>query len=216
MISLNTYILIYEGIKKLSKDVKGIVVFDIDDTLLKANPKTIGIYKKEPGKVEVRLTTDEFAKDPDANDPNKRSWFDYREFNDPVKVYDSIVTGTPIIRNLRIMDEYVKAGYDFSFLTARSCESVIKSALMDFLKVRDKNGALKELGDVFKKSVSYAVNDSIKSYPGKTDSEKKANILRDLCKKYDRVVFVDDDDKNVKAARGLGLKNLTVVKAQEA
>ena len=215
MISLEDYILIYESIKKLSKDVKGIIVFDIDDTLLRANPKSVGIWKREPGKAPIRLTTDEFAKDEDAKDKSKRSWFDYREFNDPVRVYDSIVSGTPIIRNLRIMDEYIKAGYEFCFLTARSCEDVVKSALLDFLKKKDNDGALQDLGEEFNKSMSHAVNDSIRKYPGATDAEKKANILKDLCKKYDKVVFVDDDDKNIKASRGLGLKNLMVVKAQE-
>ena len=132
-----------------------------------------------------------------------------------MKVYDSITTGTPLIKNLRIMDEYIKAGYEFCFLTARSCEDVVKSALADFLKKKDDNGALKDLGDEFNKSMSHAVNDSIRKYSGVTDAEKKANILKDLCKKYDKVVFVDDDDKNIKASRELGLKNLMVVKAQE-
>ena len=63
--------------------------------------------------------------------------------------------------------------------------------------------------------MSHAVNDTINKYPGATDAEKKANILRDLCKKYDKVVFVDDDKKNVKAARDLGFKNLMVIQAQE-
>lgn len=207
--------ILLESIKKLSKDIKGIIVFDIDDTLLKANPKVISIYKKEPGKLEKKLSTDDFAKDPDANDPSKKSWFDYRDFEDPVKVYNSIVTGTPLIKNLRIMDEYIKAGYDFCFLTARSCEDVVKSALMDFLKKRNNNGALEELGEEFKKSLSHAVNDNIRSYPGNSDAEKKANILRNLCQQYDKVVFVDDDRKNITAANSLGLKNLMVIKAWE-
>ena len=206
--------LIKESIKPLDNNTTGIIVFDIDDTLLHVNPNILSIYKKEPGKQEIKLSTDEFANDPDANDINKRSWFDYRDFEDPVKVYNSIVTATPIIRNLRIMDEYIKAGYDFSFLTARSCEHVVKAAIMDFIRVKDSDGALKELGDEFKKSLSHAVNDSIRKYKGKTDSEKKANILKDLCEKYDKVVFVDDDIKNVYAARKLGLKNLSVIKAQ--
>ena len=214
MKSLTQYI--SESIKSLSKDISGIIVFDIDDTLLKANRKVISVYKKEPGKKEIKLSTDQFAKDEDAKDPNKRSWFDYREFNDPVKVYDSIISGTPIIKNLRIMDSYIKAGYDFCFLTARSCEDVVKSALESFLKVKDENNSLNELGDVFKKSMSHAVNDTLHKYHGATDAEKKANILIGLCKKYDRVVFVDDDRKNLKAARELGLKNLKVVQAHEA
>lgn len=213
MKSLQVYI--FEKIKDLPSSVKGLIVFDIDDTILKVNPAVMGVYKKEPGKAEIRLTTDEFAKDPDANDPNKRSWFDYRDFRDPLKVYNSIISGTPLIKNLKIMDDYIQAGYDFCFLTARACEETIKKALGDFLKFRDKDGALKELGDSFKKTFSHAVNDEIKKYPGASDAEKKANVLINLCKEYDKVVFVDDDTKNVRAAKGLNIKNLKVIKAWE-
>lgn len=206
---------IFEKIKQLPSNVKGIIVFDIDDTLLKSNPDVIGVYKKEPGKKEIRLTTDEFAKDPDAADILKKSWFDYREFEDPVKVYNSIISGTPLIRNLRIMDSYIEAGYEFCFLTARSCEETIKLALDEFLKVKKPNGALEELGEIFNKTLSHAINDESKQYEGATDADKKANILRKLCKKYDKVVFVDDDHKNVSAARGLNLPNLKVIKAWE-
>jgi FMN phosphatase YigB (HAD superfamily) len=212
MKSLQQYI--FEKIKPLPDSISGLIVFDIDDTLLKSNPETIGVYKREPGKEEIRLTTDEFAKDPDAADPAKKSWFDYREFRDPVKVYNSIISGTPLIRNLRIMDDYVEAGYEFCFLTARACEETIKKALDDFLRIR-KSGALKELGDIFNKTLSHAINDESKKYPGKDDAEKKANILRKLCKKYDRVIFVDDDKKNISAARNLQIKNLRVIKAWE-
>lgn len=212
MKTLKSYIL--EQIKDLPSNVKGIIVFDIDDTLLRVNPETIKVYKKEPGKSEVALTTDEFAKDPDAEDPSKRSWFSYRDFQDPVKVYNSIISGTPLIKNLRIMDDYVEAGYDFCFLTARSCEETVKKALDKFLKIKDRStGALKSMEDKFKKTLSAAVNDTEKKYPGATDAEKKANVLKDLCEKYDRVVFVDDDTKNVRAARGLDIPNLKVINA---
>ena len=213
MKSLQVYVI--ESIKKLPKSIKGLIVFDIDDTILKVDPSLMKVYKQEPGKPEVSLTTEEFAKDPDAEDEEKRKWFDYRDFRDPVKVYNSIITGTPLIKNLKIMDDYIKAGYDFCFLTARGCEDVIKKAIGDFLKFRDKDGALKELGDSFKKTFSHAVNDEIKTYPGKTDAEKKGNVLKKLCKEYDRVVFVDDDKKNVNAARELNIKNLKVIKAWE-
>ena len=204
---------IFEKIKNLPKSVKGIIVFDIGDTLLKSNPDVIGVYKHEPGKPEKRLTTEEFAKDPDAADPNKKDWWDYREFRDPVKVYNSIISGTPLIKNLRIMDDYIEAGYEFCFLTARACEETIKKALNDFLKVKKSDGALHELGDIFKKTMSHAINDESKTYEGANDAEKKANILKKLCKEYDRVVFVDDDHKNVSAARGLKMDNLKVIKA---
>ncbi len=211
MKSLKVYII--ESIKRLPKSVKGIIVFDIDDTILKVDSSLMKIYKKEPGKQEIALTTEEFAKDPDAEDIDKRKWFDYRDFRDPLKVYNSIITGTPLIKNLKIMDDYIQAGYDFCFLTARGCEEIIKKAIGDFLKFRDEDGALKELGDSFKKTFSHAVNDEIKKYPGKTDAEKKANVLTKLCKEYDKVVFVDDDTKNVNAARNLKISNLKVIKA---
>lgn len=211
MKSLQVYIL--ERVKDLPESVQGLIVFDIDDTLLKVDPSLMSVYKKEPGKTEVKLTTEQFAKDPDAEDPSKRDWFDYRDFRDPVKVYNSIISGTPLIKNLKIMDDYIKAGYDFCFLTARGCEETIKKAIGDFLKFRDEDGALKELGDSFKKTFSHAVNDEVKKYPGSNDADKKAKILTKLCKEYDRVVFVDDDKKNVSAARGLNIKNLKVIKA---
>ena len=74
MKSLYTYIT--EAIKRLPKSVTGIIVFDIDDTLLKVNPDIIKIYKTVPGESEIGLSTEEFAKDPDAADPTKKSWFD--------------------------------------------------------------------------------------------------------------------------------------------
>jgi len=214
MIKLSQYI--SESIKHLAPNTHGIIVFDIDDTILKVDASTINIYKKVPGEKEIALTTAEFAKDPDASDPTKRSWFSYRDFQNPEKVYNSIISGTPIIRNLRIMDSYIAAGYDFCFLTARSCEDVIKRALDDFLRIRDrKTGALSRLGSIFNKTMSHAINDTEKQYKGITDADKKANVLRDLCKKYDKVIFVDDDAKNVQAARNLNLKNLKVINAWE-
>lgn len=214
MKSLKNYIL--ESIKPLSSNKKGIVVFDIDDTLLKSDPNTIKIYKTVPGEKEIALSTDEYAKDPDALDMNKRSWFSYRDFRDEEKVYKSIIEGTPLIKNLKIMDAYLNAGYDFSFLTARSCEDVIKNALSEFLKKISKEmGLFKQIDTQFKKTLSHAINDYTKKYKGYTDSEKKANVLKSLCKQYDAVVFVDDDMKNIRSARELNLPNLKVVKAWE-
>jgi FMN phosphatase YigB (HAD superfamily) len=191
----------------------GIVIFDIDDTLLKADSKVLSIYKKEPGKAEIKLSTEEYAKDVDAKDPNRKKWFDYRDFNNPQKVYSSIINGTPLIKNLNIMDNYVSRGYDFCFLTARGCEDVVKTALDDFLEFRDMDGTLKKLGNRFKKTLSFAVNDEYKKYCGNSDAEKKANILRDISSIYDNVVFVDDDEKNILEAKKLRIDNLKIIKA---
>lgn len=200
-----------EKIKNLPTTISGIVIFDIDDTLLKVDKTQISVYKKEPGKKEVAMSTDEFAKDPDAS--SHPEWYDYRDFKDPIKVYDSIISGTPLLHNLRILDDYVNAGYDFCFLTARSCEETVTKALDDFLKIRDINGELKKIGDSFKKTLSHAINDETKNYPGSSDAEKKANVIKELSSQYDRLVFVDDDKKNVSAAKELKIPNLKVIKA---
>lgn len=210
MKSLNQYIT--EKIHDLPEGVRGLVVFDIDDTLLQCDPNSIHIYKKDPytGK-ETVLTTSQFALDPDAH--NHKEWFDYREFNDDEKVYNSIMNGTPMLKNLKLMDAYIKAGYKFCFLTARGCEDTIKAALKEFLRYKDENGNLRELENIFKEKYSHAINDQYKNYPGKTDAEKKANVLKELCQKFDKVIFVDDNPKNLQHARGLKLKNLKVLQA---
>lgn len=204
---------IYEAIKQLPKNVTGLIVFDIDDTLLRVNADIIKVIKHPGGdkSKSIHLSSDEYAKDPDADEhPN---WFDFSEFNDAIKVYNSIISGTPLIKNLRILDAYINAGYDFCFLTARGCEDVVTKALDEFLRIRDNNGKLNKLGEKFKKTLSHAINDVKKEYPGNNTAEKKSKVLVDLCKKYDRVIFVDDDKKNVRIARDLKLDNLTVINA---
>lgn len=211
MKNLNQYI--QEKIKDLPQHVKGIIVFDIDDTLLRVDPNEMHVWKKDPDTSrEIALTTAQFAEDPDAADSSKKHLFSYREFNDPVKVYNSIISGTPLIKNLRIMDDYIGAGYEFCFLTARGCEDIIKKALDEFLLYKTNTGSMRQLGEKFNKVLSHAINDQSKNYPGSSDAEKKANVLKELCEKYDRVVFVDDDKKNVLAAKNLHKDNLKVIK----
>ena len=89
--------LLLERIKPLPNSVNGLIVFDIDDTLLKVDTDILKVYKRVPGKPEQTLTTEEFAKDPDAADLNKKNMFDFRDFQDPIKVYQSIISGTPLI-----------------------------------------------------------------------------------------------------------------------
>lgn len=67
--------------------------------------------------------------------------------------------------------------------------------------------------DSFKKTLSHAINDETKNYPGSSDAEKKANVIKELSSQYDRLVFVDDDKKNVSAAKELKIPNLKVIKA---
>ena len=204
---------IQEAIQHLPYDKTGIVVFDIDDTLIQADKNVVSISKFINGdrKNKISISTEEFAKDPDAKD--HKNWFDFSDFQNPQKVVQSIIKGTPILKNLKILDAYLNAGYEFCFLTARGCEDAVKHAIQNVIKYRDENGVLHNIDPWFNKAVSAAINDSNKEYEGKTDAEKKSNVLREICSKFDYVVFVDDDNKNVAHAKELNLNNLTVIEA---
>ena len=204
---------IQEAIQHLPYDKTGIVVFDIDDTLIQADKDVVSIGKFINGdrKNKISISTEEFAKDPDAK--SHKNWFDFSDFQNPQKVVQSIIKGTPILKNLRILDAYLNAGYEFCFLTARGCEDAVKYAIQDVIKYRDENGVLHNITPWFNKDVSAAINDSNKEYEGKTNAEKKSNVLREICSKFDYVVFVDDDNKNVAHAKELNLNNLTVIEA---
>ena len=204
---------IKEAIQHLPYGKTGIVVFDIDDTLIHTDEDVMSIGKFINGdrKNRISLSTKEFAKDPDAKE--HKEWFDFSDFQNPQKVVQSIIKGTPILKNLRILDAYLNAGYEFCFLTARGCEDAVKYAIQNVIKYRDENGVLNNIDPWFNKDVSAAINDSTKEYEGKTNAEKKSNVLREICSKFDYVVFVDDDNKNVAHAKELNLNNLTVIEA---
>lgn len=204
---------INESINKLPYGKTGIVVFDIDDTLIQADEDVMSIGKFVGGdrKHKISLSTEEFAKDPDVKE--HKDWFDFSDFQNPQKVVQSIIKGTPLLKNLRILDAYLNAGYEFCFLTARGCEDAVKYAIQTVIKYRDDKGVLNNIAPYFNKDVSAAINDSNKEYDGHTDAEKKSNVLKEICSKFDYVVFVDDDNKNVAQAKELNLNNLTVIKA---
>lgn len=188
-----------------------IIVFDIDDTLLKTNSSVLKIYPD--GKTEV-LDSDQYAKDPDADNPDVQ--WDFSKFNDPDSIYNVMVTGRPLIRNLRVMDRYAAEGYTIAFLTARGQEDAIYKALLDVIKIRNRDGSFSPLEKKLSRNASTAVNDKKYDdvFAGLNTPERKATVLEDLCSQYDNVIFVDDDRKNLKAARQLGLSNLKTITAQ--
>ena len=177
-----------ESIQKLLVKEKGIVVFDIDNTLVRADSSLIKIGKYIDGdrSNKIWISSEEYAKDPDVT--KHKDWFDFSEFRNPVKVVQSILSGVPIIKNLKILDAYINAGYEFCFLTARGCEDAVTYALNKILKYRDVDGVLKDIQPKFNKKLSAAVNDTSKGYTGRNDPEKKANVLKKLCREFD-IIF---------------------------
>ncbi|MFW6226432.1 MAG: hypothetical protein ACOC3V_05695 [bacterium] len=177
-----------------------LLLLDIDDTIVKA--KGIHIYKKtENG--EIALTPDEFAKE-NVNSENKHL-YDLRDFRDAEKVSSSIKKGKPVIEVLNYMDDMIKKGYRIGILTARGMEQVIKGTLQSWLMYK-KHGKLRDIGNKLKEV--FAVNDSVKKYKGANSFEKKANVMKDLSKRYDKIIFIDDDEKNIQAVNNLHLPNV--------
>lgn len=191
--------------EELSDGSSGLCVVDIDDTLIRADLRDTGIWKISNGK-KTRLSTEDFANDPDRGKPGVR--YDYKEFKDPEKVRRSILRGTPLIQNIKYIQEKVSEGYDLCFLTARSAESVVKSVIKEFFSEK-----FPDLAEAFKEGLSHAVSDEkyLEVIDGMTDAQKKCYFLEKVCDLYDSVIFFDDDRKNVMAAHALGLDNLRVV-----
>jgi len=175
-----------------------LLLLDIDDTLVKA--QDIYIYKKtESG--EEALTPDEFAKE-DVKSDDK---YDFRDFKNAEKVANSIKKGTPITKVLQYMDRMIGKGYRIGILTARGMEDTIQDTMTSWLMYK-KQSKLRDIGSKLKEV--FAVNDAVKQYQGANSFEKKANVMKQLAKRYDKVVFIDDDEKNVKAVNNLHLSNV--------
>lgn len=188
-----------------TKTKNSLLLLDIDDTLVK--PLNIFIYRKLPtDKKEIKLTPEQYAKEKVSIETKK--YYDYKEFRDLNSVARSIKTGLPIVSNLKIMDEYIKNGWKIGMLTARGMEEVIFKTMKAWLMFRDEKGNLQKIGDKLVRNLVNAMNDDKKHYEGTTDFEKKANVIKKLSKKYDRITFIDDDVKNLEAIKNLNLKNV--------
>lgn len=206
---------IVEEIKK--PQGKGIIIFDIDDTLVKA--KGIRIHLTKDGKDVKSYEPEEFEKLDKKKLREEGYDFDFREFRDPKKLYTSIVKGEPMIKNLKVLDAHLRAGWDVGFLTARGGEAANKKAITDWLKYKTKDGELKSIDkDRIKYFIAVSDDKRVKEFArkakaGETHDAKKF-FLQEIQNKYDEVKFVDDSAANLMKARDV-LPKKNVVKAQE-
>jgi len=189
---------------------RNLILLDIDDTLLTA--QNIYIHRKLPAdKTVVKLTPAQYAEEK-VSAENKQ-YYNYDEFRNPDTVARSIKTGLPIIPNLKVVDDYIKKGWKVGILTARGLEDVIFKSMKEWLQYRNKRGDLKKIGHRLIRKMVYAINDDNKKYKGSTDFERKVNVIKTLSKKYKKVIFIDDDLKNVNAVRDVKLPNVQVIQA---
>jgi len=201
--------------ERVPEGKKYLLLLDIDDTLLKAN--NIYIIKQMPDGSETKVTPDQYAKRSREQDTKDGVKYSYSEFRDPVKVANSIITGTPILRNLKLMDAHINSGWSIGILTARGLEDVVHDSIKQWLMYRDTDKVLHDIGDKIERALVHAINDDARVYSGLNDFDKKANVIRKYAKEFDRVKFIDDDAKNIEAVRNMcrteGIKNVITVTA---
>lgn len=163
-----------------------ILLFDVDDTLIHTSAE-IGVLKN--GKLINKISNSDF------NNYTLKSGeeFDFSEFNDPAILDRDIPT--KYLTTLR--REYNK-GTHIGILTARSnCELIHKFLLKKGIDV--------------KKELIFAVNDPKLNLRGSIQ-ERKAEIIRRLSQAgYTTLVFFDDNESNLRAAKELANSKIKVV-----
>lgn len=195
------------------EQTKGIVVLDIDGTILQAHDSNILIGKKYPDGHTEYISSCDWEQDPDLDNPD--IVWDYSQCEDIDAIKQSILNANPIIGNLKIMDEKILEGWDVCFLTARSqkTEQVLYDALSQFLKVNDGTGQLKPIGTALNREMCAAIGAD--NTPHNQVPFLKCAVLKKICSLYDQVIFIDDDDCNLVQAQILTntYSNLQVIKS---
>jgi hypothetical protein len=174
---------------------RGILLLDVDDTLLKAS--NIFIHRRLPtDEKDVLLTPAQFAKEKVT--PETEQFYSFKEFRNREKIINSIVNGLPYLKNIKVMNSFVEGGYKIGILTARGMESAVYTSIKAFFNNLYKEGKLNKVPNLERK-YTFAVGDDYKKYQGRTSAERKQKIISIIKDKFDYVYLMDDDLKNIKA-----------------
>jgi len=177
---------------KLVNELKKAYVFDFDDTLIKTSAK---VYIYNNNKLIKSLTPAEY------NDyklqPNDELNFD--DFNNPL----FILRGKkykmwPVLQNIYNAKKTGRSNSDIYILTARSEKS--KYTISSFLH---RNGIILPIENIFTIGDDLNLEQNI--------SKDKQNILEKLNKKYDKIIFFDDNIDNVEMAKNISGVNIRLV-----
>ena len=163
------------------KDIKKnrIVIFDLDDTLVKTDAKTKIIHSKT-GKVIKELTPEEFNRF-----RNKKGHIiNYDEFEDP----EILRQGTIIKNVFSKLIYYYKKGIPVSILTARSSSDLVRNFFLE-------NGI-----DIHPDLV-IAVHDPQCPFTGTIAERKQKAIIHLINDGYTDLIFFDDDEDNLRLAK---------------
>lgn len=178
MINLREYIL--EKFSIAGNESDKILLFDVDDTLLKSD---VQVHVVKGGKLLRKLSSAEY----NLYKLQPGEDFDYVEFEDPKLLNDRSV----FLKYWDTLQREYKNGTHIGILTARSNSDMF----YDFFKNH---------GVTIKKELVFAINDPKLGLKGNTIEDRKANAIKRLIDwGYKTIVFFDDNVNNLKSAKKL-------------
>lgn len=178
MISLRDYILEQFTVAGTQSDK--ILLFDVDDTLIKSDVK---VHVIKNGEVIKKLSSIEF----NSYKLQPGESFDYSEFEDE----DILNNRSVFLKYWDTLQREYKNGTHIGILTARSNKDM-------FYRFFKSNGI------TIKNELVFAISDPKLNLKGSTIEERKAEVIKRLAKwGYKTMVFFDDNEANLKTAKKL-------------
>lgn len=178
MINLRDYIL--EKFSVAGNESDKILLFDVDDTLLKSE---VQVHVVKGGKLLRKLSSSEY----NSYKLQPGEDFDYVEFEDPKILNNKSV----FLKYWDTLQREYKNGTHIGILTARSNSDMFYDLF-------------KNHGVTIKKELVFAINDPKLGLKGNTIEDRKANAIKRLIDwGYKTIVFFDDNVNNLKSAKKL-------------
>jgi hypothetical protein len=178
MISLRDYILEQFTVAGTQSDK--ILLFDVDDTLIKSDVK---VHVIKNGEVIKKLSSTEY----NSYKLQPGESFDYSEFEDE----DILNNRSVFLKYWDTLQREYKNGTHIGILTARSNKDM-------FYRFFKSNGI------TIKNELVFAINDPKLNLKGSTIEDRKAEVIKRLAKwGYRTMIFFDDNEANLKTAKKL-------------
>lgn len=169
------------GGRKSSK----LLIFDLDDTIIHT---TANINVLKDGKIVKTLTNTEY----NTYERKPGEYFDYSEFADP-----TILNHERFTKYWKTLKREYMRGTHISIITARPDDTMIRKFFLRH-------------GIDIKPELIFAVGSPNFLYSGST-AQKKAKVIELLSGLgYDTMIFFDDSEENLKAAKALTKSNLKI------
>lgn len=177
MISLKQYIL--EQFSVAGTTSNKILLFDVDDTLIKSDVK---VYVMKNGEIVNRLSSEDY----NTYKLKPGESFDYSEFDD-----EHILNKSQFLKYWDTLKREYSEGTHIGILTARADKDMIYR----FFKSK---------GFTIKNELVFAISDPKLKLKGNTIEERKASAIETIIKYgYNTIVFFDDNQDNLNKAKKL-------------